>query len=84
MWIHRYLFALIPDAADLDAATLDTKYREVTAAIVACGSVGEIRAALNIGRYMRVPALVNAGISPFWTEPFVIRSAGTLSSRQSI
>jgi hypothetical protein len=50
MWIHRHLFALIPDAGDLDAATLDTKYREVTAAIVACGSVGEIRAALNIGR----------------------------------
>ena len=50
MWIHRHLFALIPDAGDLDAGTLDAKYREVRAAIVACGSVGEIRAALNIGR----------------------------------
>ena len=50
MWIHRHLFALIPDAGDLDAGTLDAKYREVTAAIAACGSVGEIRTALNMGR----------------------------------
>jgi hypothetical protein len=50
MWIHRHLLALIPDAGDLDADTLDAKYREVTAAIAACGSVGEIRTALNMGR----------------------------------
>ena len=50
MWIHRHLFALIPDAGDLDAGTLDSKYREVTAAIAACGSVGEIRATLILPR----------------------------------
>jgi hypothetical protein len=50
MWIHRHLLALIPDAGDLDADPLDAKYREMTAAIVDCGSVTEIRAALNIGR----------------------------------
>jgi hypothetical protein len=50
MWIHRHLLALIPDASDLDASTLDAKYREMTAAIAACGSVVEIRAALNINR----------------------------------
>ena len=50
MWIHRHLLALIPDAGDLDADTLDAKYREMTAAMAACGSVGEIRAALNIDR----------------------------------
>lgn len=50
MWIYRHLLALIPDAGDLDADPLDAKYREMTAAIVDCGSVTEIRAALNIGR----------------------------------
>jgi hypothetical protein len=50
MWIHRHLLALIPDAGDLDADTLDAKYREVTAAIAPCGSVREIRTALNMGR----------------------------------
>jgi hypothetical protein len=50
MWIHRHLLALIPDADDLDADTLEAKYREITAAIAACSSVVEIRAALNMGR----------------------------------
>jgi hypothetical protein len=50
MWIHRHLLALIPDAGDLDADTLDAKYREMTAVIAGCGSVGEIRTALNMGR----------------------------------
>lgn len=50
MWVHRHLLALIHDAGDLDADTLDAKYREMTAAISACGSVGEIRVALDIGR----------------------------------
>ena len=50
MWIHRHLLALIPDAGDLDADTLDTKYREMTAPIADCVSVAEIRIALNVGR----------------------------------
>lgn len=50
MWAHRHLFALIPNAGDLDVDVLDRQYREVTAAIAACDSVGEIRIALSIGR----------------------------------
>jgi hypothetical protein len=50
MWVHRHLLALIPDASDLDASTLDAKYREMTAPIADCVSVAEIRIALNVGR----------------------------------
>jgi hypothetical protein len=49
MWVYRHLLALIPDVSDLDASTLDAKYREMTAAIADCGSIGEIRAALRMG-----------------------------------
>jgi hypothetical protein len=50
LWVHRHLLAVIPDAGDLDADTLDEKFREITAAIAGCGSVAEIRIALNINR----------------------------------
>ena len=50
LWTHRHLLALIPDAGDLDADTLDAKYREMTAATAACRSIGEIRVALNMSR----------------------------------
>ena len=50
MWVYRHLLALIPDVSDLDASTLDAKYREMTAVIAGCGSVGEIRTALNMDR----------------------------------
>ncbi len=50
LWVHRHLLALIPDAGNLDAYTLDDKFREITAAISRCGSVEEIRIALNNGR----------------------------------
>jgi hypothetical protein len=64
MWIHRHLIALISDAGDLDADTLDTKYREMTAAMAACGSVGEIRAALNMDPLVHGPASVKTGGLP--------------------
>jgi hypothetical protein len=50
MWVHRHLLVLIHNAGDLDDDTLDAKYREMTAAISACGSVGEIRVALNMSQ----------------------------------
>jgi hypothetical protein len=50
LWVHRHLLALIPDAGDLDADTLDAKYREITAATAACRSVGEIQVALNMSQ----------------------------------
>jgi len=42
------MLALIPNAGKLDPDTLDEKYREITAAIAGCGSVAEIRTALNL------------------------------------
>jgi hypothetical protein len=42
------MLALIPNAGKLDPDSLDVKYREMTAAIAGCGSVAEIRAALNL------------------------------------
>ena len=50
LWVHRHLLALTSDAGDLDVDTLDERYRNVTATVAACGSVAEIRVALNIGR----------------------------------
>jgi hypothetical protein len=50
LWVHRHLLALISDAGDLDVDTLEERYRNVTATVAACGSVAEIRVALNMVR----------------------------------
>jgi hypothetical protein len=49
LWVHRHLLALVSNADELDADTLDAKYREMTAAVASCGSIAEIRATLNVG-----------------------------------
>jgi hypothetical protein len=49
LWDHRHLLALVSNADELDADTLDAKYREMTAAVASSGSIAEIRATLNVG-----------------------------------
>ena len=56
VWSHRHLLAFIADAEDLDGSVLNEKFREVTATIAACGSVAQIRAALNMDPLVHGPA----------------------------